>query len=48
MKRPPVFGIFKLGSKECFGFFWEHEVAEALCESEYGEEYYVDELLIEL
>ena len=44
---PSIYGIFQHGTKDVFGYFMSKEDAECVCETECGEDWYVDSLIIE-
>lgn len=43
----PVYGIFKHHTNDVFGYYFNKEAADSVCETECGDDWYVDELSIE-
>lgn len=43
----PVYGIFNHHTNKVFGYYSNKEVADSVCETECGDDWYVDQLLVE-
>jgi len=44
---PSIYGIFNHGTDKVYGYYWNLDVAEEVCDEMKGEDYYVDELCVD-